>query len=204
VRGLLRAVDQRGGRLIPYRAAVRRATIPARAVLAAALVVVGLPALAVSQAPGTAALIPADAFRDVLAPVSAPRAPQVGPIAPEDRSAGFVEADGTFVEPDRPEQPIPTRAVVTQPGAGATEEWKPPRYSLTGEATFYDHGTTAMRLPRGTRIVVCGPAACLERVVTDYGPVKPSRIIDLYRPDFFAICGCPWYSGVINVTVHVY
>jgi hypothetical protein len=32
----------------------------------------------------------------------------------------------------------------------------------------------------------------------------PERIIDLDRPDFFKICGCPSWSGVINVTVYVY
>jgi hypothetical protein len=26
----------------------------------------------------------------------------------------------------------------------------------------------------------------------------------LYRPDFFKICGCPSWSGVTKVTVHVY
>jgi hypothetical protein len=40
--------------------------------------------------------------------------------------------------------------------------------------------------------------------VTDYGPVAPDRIIDLYRPDFFAICGCSSWSGTTTVTVHVY
>ena len=47
---------------------------------------------------------------------------------------------------------------------------KPPRYTLTGFATFYDNGTTAMRLPRGTLVVICGGGGCIERVVNDYGP----------------------------------
>jgi hypothetical protein len=82
---------------------------------------------------------------------------------------------------------------------------KPPRYSLTGVATFYDAGFTAMRLPRGTVIRVCGPGGCLERVINDYGPVAgTNRIIDLYRPDFFAVCGCPSWSGTVWVTVGVY
>jgi hypothetical protein len=28
--------------------------------------------------------------------------------------------------------------------------------------------------------------------------------VDLYRPDFFDICGCPSWSGVVDVTVYVY
>jgi hypothetical protein len=28
--------------------------------------------------------------------------------------------------------------------------------------------------------------------------------VDLYRPDFFAICGCGWYAGTTWVTVSVY
>ena len=38
-----------------------------------------------------------------------------------------------------------------------------------------------MRLPRGTIVIMCGDGGCVERVVNDYGPVKKSRIVDLYR-----------------------
>ena len=90
------------------------------------------------------------------------------------------------------------------PNVSAAWEWKPPRYTLSGYATFYDNGTTAMRLPRGTVVVICGNGGCLERVVNDYGPQKEIRIVDLYRPDFFRICGCGWWSGTTWVTVRVY
>ena len=76
-----------------------------------------------------------------------------------------------------------------------------------GQTSFYDNGTTAMRLPRGTLIRVCGGGGCLERVVNDYGPsasFQPVRIIDMYRPDFFAVCGCPSWSGTAQLTVAVY
>ena len=96
------------------------------------------------------------------------------------------------------------RAALNQPDAGAASIRKPPRYTLTGGATFYDNGTTAMRLPRGTVVVICGPGGCIERVVNDYGPQKTSRVVDLYRPDFFAICGCPSWAGTTTVTVYVY
>ena len=39
-----------------------------------------------------------------------------------------------------------------------------------------------MRLPRGTVVIICGNGGCVERVVNDYGPIKPSRVVDLYRP----------------------
>jgi len=53
-------------------------------------------------------------------------------------------------------------------------------------------------------IVVCGDGGCLERTVNDYGPVKKIRIVDMYRPDFFKICGCGWWEGTTWVTVSVY
>ena len=90
--------------------------------------------------------------------------------------------------------------------ASAGFSWKPPRYTLAGYASFYDYGTTAMRdVPRGTTIVICGAAGCIEKVVSDYGPAKTTgRIIDMYRPDFFRICGCGWWSGTTWVSVRVY
>ena len=94
--------------------------------------------------------------------------------------------------------------MTAQPLPPSGSERKPEKYKLHGQATFYDNGTTAMRLPRGTVIIVCAKGGCIERVVNDYGPQKPSRIIDLYRPDFFKICGCPSWSGIVDVTVYVY
>ncbi len=83
--------------------------------------------------------------------------------------------------------------------------WKSPLYELHGYASFYDHGTTAMRLPRGTVVVICGAGGCIERVITDYGPsAAGGRIIDMYRPDFFQICGCGSWSGTTEVTIRVY
>ena len=58
--------------------------------------------------------------------------------------------------------------------------------------------------PRGTVVKICGKGGCIVRVVNDYGPQKKSRVVDLYRPDFFAICGCPSYAGTTQVTVYVY
>ena len=90
------------------------------------------------------------------------------------------------------------------PAQQSGRKWKTPRLTLTGYATFYDNGTTAMRLPRGTTIVICGNSGCIERVVNDYGPIKKIRIVDMYRPDFLKICGCGWWSGTTMVTVWIY
>jgi len=38
----------------------------------------------------------------------------------------------------------------------------------------------------------------------DDGPMSSARIIDLYQPDFFAVCGCASWSGTTTVTVSVY
>src|SRR4029079_13341221 len=94
---------------------------------------------------------------------------------------------------------FPARARVSLPTVSPSSSWKPPKYTVSGTASFYSNGTTAMRLPRGTVIVVCGAAGCLERVINDYGPAAyTGRIIDMYKPDFFAICGCGSWSGLTN------
>src|SRR3989442_9889547 len=42
----------------------------------------------------------------------------------------------------------------------------------------------ALPISRGTTVIVCGQGGCLERVITDYGPIAGTqRIIDLYTPD---------------------
>ncbi len=96
------------------------------------------------------------------------------------------------------------RPSVTQPLAAAGSDWKEPKSKVSGYATFYDNGTTAMRLPRGTVVRICGAGGCIQRTVTDYGPQKKSRVVDLYRPDFFKICGCELWSGTTKVTVSIY
>jgi hypothetical protein len=176
----------------------------AGAALTAALALVALPGLAGSRSPNPTMAIDAAAFQAVtLNTAASGSTTEVDPLDPAHRSAGFLDTSAHLVEPGI-ESDTPSRPEVAQPRSKAASVLRAPRYTLTGEATFYDHGTTAMRLPRGTRVVICGGGGCIERVVSDYGPQKPSRIVDLYRPDFFAICGCPWYAGVTKVTVHVY
>lgn len=63
----------------------------------------------------------------------------------------------------------------------------------------------AMRIPKGTQVLVCGKQSCVVRVVNDYGPSKrkhPERIADLSAHDFRVICG-PLSMGVCDVTATV-
>jgi hypothetical protein len=175
-------------------------------VLTAALALVALPGLAGSRSSNPIEPVPAGAFQPFTNLAEAPRSiASVGSFDDANGSAAAFSAETPVVErATGPDVGPSGRARLDQPDAASTSVRKPPRFRLTGEATFYDNGTTAMRLPRGTVVVICGSGGCIERVVTDYGPVKQSRVVDLYRPDFFAICGCGWFAGTTQVTVYVY
>jgi hypothetical protein len=180
----------------------------ARAALTAVLALGALPGLVGSHEPGRGQPIDAAAFGQIFL-ATTPDRQDSGDIVfdsagQSDGVLGALEpfADvgpGALAGPDDRAQPR-----VQAPKARFT--WKKPSYSLSGYASFYDYGTTAMRdVPRGTTIVICGAGGCIETVVSDYGPAKSTgRIIDMYRPDFFRICGCGWWSGTTQVTVRVY
>jgi hypothetical protein len=175
-------------------------------VLIAALALVALPGLAGSRVPSPLEPLPASAFQPLSVPANNTRSTvTVDPLDAALAAAGSLSESASFIEPGAAPQTGPTaRATVNQPDPRSGFARKPPKYTLSGIATFYDHGTTAMRLPRGTVVIVCGDSGCVERVVNDYGPVRTSRIVDLYRADFFDVCGCPWWSGTTEVTVSVY
>ena len=174
--------------------------------LTAALALGALPGLAGSHEPSPDRPIDAAAFRQVILASTIDRTG--APIAPLDAariSAGLLTASDKFSEGADATVDFPARANATLPKVSAAWTWKPPLYTVSGTASFYNNGTTAMRLPRGTVIVVCGAAGCLERVINDYGPTEATgRVIDLYKPDFFKICGCPSWSGTTQVTIRVY
>ena len=174
--------------------------------LTAALALAALPGLTGSRTPSSLEPVPAGAFQQLTIPADDPTSTtSIGPLDAAHVSAGALEPDAAIVEPGMPAAAGAIgRQTLDQPDAGSASVRKPPRYTLTGYATFYDNGTTAMRLPRGTVVVICGDGGCIERVVNDYGPQKEIRIVDLYRPDFFAICGCPGFAGTTTVTVYVY
>ena len=174
--------------------------------LTAALALVALPGLAGSRAPSAMEPVPVGAFQPLSVPANDTR--QAISIAGLDGgylSAGILSPQSVFIEPGTAPDAGPTgRTKVDQPDPKGSPSRKPAKYTLRGEATFYTAGYTAMRLPRGTTVIICGGGGCIERVINDYGPQKPSRVVDLYKPDFFKICGCGWWSGVTDVTVYVY
>ena len=185
----------------PFRV-MRRSSVVATAALMAAVALAGLPPPAGSRTPSVPRDLQAATLTSVIVPATAPALAARG-------STGVVpvQADlpaSRFVEPGRAPRVPARRPRVAQPATDVASAWKAPRYTLSGQATFYDNGTTAMRLPMGTVVRICGAGGCILRTVTDYGPQKPERIVDLYRPDFFRICGCASWSGVVQVTVSVY
>jgi hypothetical protein len=185
-----------------YRAAVRPSKTVAGAVLSALLALAAVPGLARTAEPVRDQDLDAAAFQAVIDPRPGP-AFAAGPLDPAVRGDGYLETGAQFVEPGQT-RAVPSKPTVKVPLSKSTWGWKDPKYTLTGDATYYTAGYTAMRLPRGTVVVICGKAACIERVVNDYGPVTESRIVDLYKPDFFEVCGCASWEGVTPVTVRVY
>jgi hypothetical protein len=179
----------------------------AGAALTAVLALVALPGIAGSAGPTPASVADPAAFQSVQVPAFATAEESVESFDSLYASAGRIDGSTIFTEPGSVKPPPRAkRPTVVLPGAHGGSAQKPPRYKVSGYATFYGNGTTAMRLPRGTTIIVCGGGGCVERVVNDYGPVASTknRIIDLYTADFFDICGCPSYSGTTWVTVSVY
>ena len=180
----------------------------ARAALIAALAVGALPGLVGSHEPAPTRSVDAALFEHVTL-ATPPGQQGLGSMRLDaaGRSAGPLAASDAFVDAGAGGfDVLETRALPTAVAAASEWDWQPARATLRGAASFYDFGTTAMRdVPRGTTVVICGNGGCIQRVVNDYGPAKRTgRIIDMYRPDFFAICGCASFSGTTTVTVRVY
>lgn len=180
----------------------------ARAALTAALALGALPGLVGSHAPSRDQPIDAALFGQVYLATTRDRQ-GTGAIALDaaGRSDGALVAGDPFADAQPGEATPPDeRAQPKLTAVSASWRWKAPKSTMTGYASFYDYGTTAMRdVPRGTTIVICGAAGCIEKVVSDHGPAKSTgRIMDMYRPDFFRICGCGWWSGTTWVTVRIY
>lgn len=183
---------------------------PSRTVAIAALTAVlalgSLPGLAGSREPSRDQPLTAAAFREVILAATGGRS-NVSISGPDSAhaAAGRLDATSTFTDPAPGRAAPPADRVAAKlPAIPVAWDWKAPRYTISGYATFYDNGTTAMRMPRGTIIVICGANGCIDRVVNDYGPIKKERVVDMYRPDFFQICGCGWWAGTTWVTVWIY
>lgn len=175
------------------------------AALIAALALVGLPGPAGSHTPTAISGLQPASLTSVTIPADALALGARGVSGDAPADAPAPSFDETYVEAGIAPAAPATRPAVTQPVTRAGSAWKGPRSRLTGFASFYDNGTTAMRLPKGTVLRICGAGGCIERTVTDYGPkAGTGRIIDMYRPDFFKICGCGSWSGTTKVTVSIY
>ncbi len=183
---------------------MRRRSVVATAALIAALALAGLPVPAGSRTSSTSPALDPAAFSTVTIPAGAPTTKVPGVLDPAYASAGHLTGDTGFAEPGTAPDGPTARPTVHQASSPSGSAWKKPRYTISGYASFYDNGTTAMRLPRGTVVRICGAAGCIQRTVTDYGPVKKIRVVDMYRPDFFKICGCASWSGTTRVTVSIY
>jgi hypothetical protein len=183
---------------------MRRRTVVAAAALIAAVALAGLPEPAGSTVPSTSPALDPVAFSTVTIPADALAQSASGASDPVLEQAGRPVSDAGFVQlgaaPDGPT----ARPRVDQPASSSGTAWRAPKFTVSGYASFYDNGTTAMRLPRGTVVRICGAGGCIQRTVTDYGPTKKIRIVDMYRPDFFKVCGCASWSGTAKVTVSVY
>ena len=180
----------------------------AGAALTAALALAALPGIAGSAGPSPTVSLDPSAFQSVQVPAIASTEFAVEPLDDSLRAANAIDPSTVLAQPGKePVRKIPDRPQVGVPAPHGGSSLRPPRYTMSGYATFYDNGTTAMRLPRGTTVIICGSGGCVERVINDYGPAANAglgRIVDLYRPDFFSICGCPWFAGTTWVTVSVY
>jgi hypothetical protein len=185
---------------------VRPRNLVAGTALTAALALVALPGLVDSRTTSHDWSLEASAFQQVMNASRGGSSLTIDPLDDALRSANALTSDSRMAEAGSGASVVVPRPRFSVPAVTADYDIKPPRYTLKGVATFYDNGTTAMRLPRGTVIRICGPTGrCIDRVVNDYGPIAgTARIIDLYRPDFFAICACPSWSGTMKVSVGVY
>jgi hypothetical protein len=185
----------------------------ARAALTATLALGALPGLVGSHEPNQDRPIDAALFEQVNLASSPQRTGLTGfALDRAHRSAGSLESIDAFAEaeagaaPAVAPAPPDERATPSLQASNAGWRWQQPPLTISGEASFYSAGSTAMRdVPRGTTIVVCGRGGCIETTVTDYGPSKSTgRVIDMYKPDFFRVCGCGWWSGTTQVTVRIY
>lgn len=178
----------------------------ARAALTAALALGALPGLAGSHQPGPDRPVDAVAFRQVILASSFDRSgSSIATLDAAHRSDGALPAGAKFSEGADARVTFLNRTKVAGPPVSTAWSWKPPKYTLSGTASWYSYGTTAMRIPRGSVVVICGDGGCIERVVNDYGPAASTgRVIDLYKPDFVQVCGCAASHGLTDVTIKVY
>ena len=104
---------------------------------------------------------------------------------------------------------LPKPIAAPKPSAPRTRPAAPkPTYRrvMVGLASWYDNGTTAMRLPRGTHIRICGARSCVTTVVRDWGPAAylSARVVDMTPGDFVRVTGKSLGAGLAPVKVYIY
>ena len=148
----------------------------------------------------------------IATPRSAPEQPHTAAAADGPRTLSGAP-EGATPDPEPAGAPLETgnslgdnRAGASQPVAaqqlvagtsGPTSTPALAAVTLQGTWAYADpaYGPHYLAIPNGPGwlVTVCGPAACLERVSTDAGPVlslqREGRIGDLSAVDFEAVCG---------------
>lgn len=130
------------------------------------------------------------------------------------------------VEPQPAVALRPTATVGSAPGGASSVELRRPAtdavsepapflgdaslVAFEGTISYADRsfGPRYLALPelRGTVADICGPAGCVRRASTDFGPdqrVHPDRIADVSAADFGLVCGLPLAFGVCPGTVTI-
>src|SRR5215212_774285 len=110
--------------------------------LTAVLALAALPGLVRSEEPIREQPIDAASFRDVILAAARERPIEASDLATVIPSAGSLDASTTFVERDPTERDEAARAEVNLPTPTAAWDWKPPKSTLEGIASFYSNGTT--------------------------------------------------------------
>lgn len=151
-----------------------RSSRPVLVVLAIAIVVLSIAALLVSARPASGALAPIPALTSG-GPVDAPLSG--APNRTSHRGGPGPRADEAAAG-----APLPAQGQVGTP-------------LIAGGANFAEpgHGPDylAMRLPRHTRVRICGAGSCRVMVTNDVGPKSRAKVADIALVRFTAICGFP-------------
>src|SRR4051794_37473076 len=125
---------------------MRRRSVVAIAALIAAFAMVGLPAPAGSTSPSIPVAPAPAAFSDVTIPADTLAPGAQGTFGEAPGGGGRVATSTALREPGVAPSVPSSRPGVPLPATLSQEAWKAPSQVLTGLATFYDNGTTAMRL----------------------------------------------------------
>ena len=181
---------------------MRPSTLVVGLALTAALALVALPGLTGSRAPRPSEPVPVGALQPLPDSGSGSRHAIAGrrPRRVASSAEGAVPLDATFIEPGEAPKSGPTTRAQGRParrhaaiGPQAAEVQAHGHGHVLlgrddGDAPAAGHGRHHLRRRRLRR-------AGHQRLRPAQGS---DRIVDLYKPDFFDICGCPSWSGTTD------